>query len=194
MPEFEFSLKYRLHDANDDPERHLGALAEAGCDDAIVGIGIHGRIALDFVREAPNAMAAIVSALTDVQRAIPDARLVEASPDLVGLTEIADLFGVSRQYARKLIDTRPDSFPEPVHEGKPALWHLSDVLTRFRALDLRPIPSELFDVARITMNVNLYRAYLNVASTATEDLGFAVTTANTELGRTLHQTVSPNRA
>jgi hypothetical protein len=54
-------------------------LAEEGCDDALVGIGPPGRLALEFVREASSAHGAIEGALEDVRRAVPNARLIEAS-------------------------------------------------------------------------------------------------------------------
>lgn len=50
----------------------------------MVGIGLPGRIALSFLREADSAQQAVISALEDVNRAIPDAELIEASPDLAG--------------------------------------------------------------------------------------------------------------
>lgn len=54
-------------------------LAEEGCDDALVGDGQPGRLALEFVREAPSAHGAIEVAIEDVGRAIPNARLIEAA-------------------------------------------------------------------------------------------------------------------
>jgi len=60
-----------------------------------------GRIALDFTREGASAQAAITSALADVRKAIPDAKLIEVSPDLVGLTDVAELVGVTRQNMRQ---------------------------------------------------------------------------------------------
>ncbi len=49
-------------------------------------------------------------------------------PDLVGLSDIADVVGVTRQNMRKLAIGNFTSFPSPVHEGSSALWHLADVL------------------------------------------------------------------
>lgn len=48
------------------------------------------------MREVSNAREAVGSALADVRRAVPDAKLIEATPDLVGLTDVAELMGVSR--------------------------------------------------------------------------------------------------
>ncbi|MDN5871104.1 MAG: hypothetical protein L0H73_10365 [Nitrococcus sp.] len=63
-----------------------------------------------------------------MRRAVPTARLVEAAPDFVGLTDVAEIVGVSRQNMRKLMLAHPDSFPAPVHEGSASIWHLVDVL------------------------------------------------------------------
>ena len=90
MTEFDFILKFDLPDPETDPDKFVDALFEAGCDDATVGIGQHGRVALNFTREAATALEAVASAIADVRKAIPGARLVEATPDLVGLTDIAD--------------------------------------------------------------------------------------------------------
>jgi predicted DNA-binding transcriptional regulator AlpA len=102
-------------------------LGEAGCTDALVGVGIAGRLALEFTREAESAQIAVRSALEDVKNAIPSAMLVEVSPDFVGLTEVAEIMGVSRQSMRKLMLAN-DDFPLPVHDGNPSVWHLADVL------------------------------------------------------------------
>ncbi|MNC83853.1 hypothetical protein D3C75_1380530 [compost metagenome] len=56
-------------------------LAKAGCDDALVGVGQAGHLALEFVREAPSVREAIESALEDVRRAVPGAHLIETIPN-----------------------------------------------------------------------------------------------------------------
>ena len=65
MTEYEFTLKFRLPTPDADPESYLPALAEAGCDDALVGIGQPGRIALDFTREAMVASPRLRRVVTD---------------------------------------------------------------------------------------------------------------------------------
>lgn len=81
MNVYEFTLKFRLPESAADAEQYLEALDAAGCDDATVGIGQPGRVALLFDREARSAFHAIASAVRDVKRAIPGAELVEASPE-----------------------------------------------------------------------------------------------------------------
>ena len=155
MHEYEFTLKFRLPDASADPEQFIGALADAGCDDAAVGIGQPGRIALDFMREAATAQDAIVSAVQAVKRAIPGAELVEASPDFVGLTDVADLVGCSRQNMRKLMISNAATFPTAVHEGSQSLWHLRPVLAWFSEIQKRSIDRTLIEVSEVTMKVNI---------------------------------------
>ena len=107
--EYIFTLKYQLGSDVEDMDAVIERLGEAGCD-ALAGIGLPGRLALEFTREAPSAEAAVGSALDDVRRALPDARLIEAAPDLVGLTDVAEIAGVSRQAMRKLMLAYPGSF------------------------------------------------------------------------------------
>lgn len=155
MAVYEFVLKFTVGDAGMDPSQFLGALGEAGCTDALVGVGQLGVIGLDFAREADSAHEAIRDAIADVKQAIPEAVLMEATPDLVGLTEVADLLGFSRQYMRKLAHDRRRAFPAPVHEGKPSMWHLCTVLRWVETDQKREADPALVDLARLTMSVNI---------------------------------------
>jgi hypothetical protein len=132
-------------------------LFEAGCSDAIIGLGQKGRLALNFTREAEFAEVAILSALRDVRQAVPQAKLVEAGPDLVGVSDIARLLDFSRQNMRKLIQTHLASFPLPWHEGVSSIWHLADVLVWFSDKQKRAVQPDMFDVAWVSMSVNLTR-------------------------------------
>jgi hypothetical protein len=58
---------------------------------------------------------------------MPGAVITEALPDYVGLTDVARVAGFSRQNMRQLIQCSDDA-PFPVHEGRPSLWHLADLL------------------------------------------------------------------
>ena len=156
--EYTFTLKFKLPDHDTDIDAVVERLGEAGCDDALVGIGIAGRIALTFSREAQSAEVALVSALSDVKRAIPDAKLIEAAPDFVGLTDVADAIGVTRQNMRKLMLTHAASFPAPVHEGSTAVWHLADVLAWLQSKGTYALDEPLVDIAKTTMQINLVKA------------------------------------
>lgn len=80
---FTFTLNYQLAPDESDMDALVYRLAEEGCDDALVGIGLPGRLALEFIREAFSAHEAIQGAIADVSRALPNARLIEAvfAPD-----------------------------------------------------------------------------------------------------------------
>lgn len=153
--ELEFGMKFKIGQEGADPRELVERLADAGCDDAVIGTGKPGRIALEFAREARSAKEAIVSALRDVKRAIPDAELIEVTPDFVGLTDVAELIGVSRQNMRKLMLSHPDTFPAPVHEGSTSVWHLADVLKWLADRGDYAIEKPLLDVARVAMQINL---------------------------------------
>jgi hypothetical protein len=191
MKEYDFTLKYRLGDASAEAEEYLEALAEAGCNDAVVGVGQNGRISLNFIREAESALEAITSAIADVQKAIPDAKLVEATPDFVGVTDIADLFSVSRQYIRQLIQSRGASFPEPVHEGKPSLWHLMDILAWFRENQARDIGAEIYEVSKINMQLNVFKSCVKASAAFQDGFQFVTNAPNKGLQKMLRFATRP---
>ncbi|MBN9474588.1 MAG: DNA-binding protein [Bordetella sp. SCN 67-23] len=152
-----FTLKYQLTDESCDPGALVERLGEAGCDDALVGIGQPGRLALEFTREAADAETAVHSALDDVRRAAPSAKLIEVAPDWVGLTDVANIAGVSRQNMRKLMLAHPGSFPAPVHEGSTSIWHLADVLAWLQARGGYSLPDDVMEVARVALKINVAR-------------------------------------
>lgn len=153
--DYEFTLKFTLPANHPPVEDLVERLGEAGCDDALVGIGQANRIALEFTREADSAKSAIFSALATVKAAIPGAKLLEVTPDFVGLSDVAERVGVSRQNMRKLMLAHKNHFPVPVHEGSAALWHLAPVLAWLRERADYAIPASLLEVAHIAMQINL---------------------------------------
>lgn len=160
--EFEFGMKFKLGTGGASAGELVERLGEAGCDDATVGIGQPGRIALDFAREARSVKDAIVSALRDVKKAIPDAELIEVTPDFVGLTDVAELVGVSRQNMRKLMLSHPMSFPAPVHEGSASVWHLAHILKWLIARGDYSIRKPLLDISSMAMQINLAKEALGL--------------------------------
>jgi len=156
MSEYEFTLKFAIPSGL-DRETLEARLFEAGCDDTLLGTAQPGRMALRFARAAASAQQAVDSALRDVRVGVPQARLVEAEPDLVGVSDIAELFAFSRQNMRKLVQSHPESFPLPLHEGRSALWHLADVLEWFEAHQARTVDPTLREVARASLAVNAAR-------------------------------------
>lgn len=168
--EYTFTLKYQLAGDDCDSDALVERLGEAGCDDALVGIGQPGRLALEFTREAANADAAVHSALADVRRAVPSARLIEVAPDLVGLTDVAEIISVSRQNMRKLMLAHPGDFPAPVHEGSASIWHLADVLVWLQAKGNYALASDMLGVARVAMQVNVAKEGRRLPRSASKEL------------------------
>jgi len=156
--EYEFSLRFKLPADAPPAEYLVERLGAAGCDDAVVGTGQPGRIALQFSRQAKTAYQAMLSALRDVKEALPGIDLIEAGPDMVGLTDIADLLGVSRQNMRKIWLSHTASFPAPMHDGSAALWRLAPVLSWLEGQGQRRIEQRLVEVAHAAMQMNLARA------------------------------------
>ena len=153
--EYDFTLKFKLATDDVDVDLLVERLGEAGCDDALVGVGQPGRIALDFTREAKSAEVAIVSALGNVKKAVPDAKLVEVGPDFVGLSDVAEIIGVTRQNMRKLMLAHVTTFPMPIHEGSAAVWHLAPVLKWLKERGTYRFEQTVFEVAYTAMQGNL---------------------------------------
>jgi predicted DNA-binding transcriptional regulator AlpA len=168
--EYTFTLKYQLADDDNDPDVLVERLGAAGCEDALVGIGQPGRLALEFTREAADADTAVRSALADVRRAVPSARLIEVTPDLVGLTDVAEIVGVSRQNMRQLMLAHPGSFPAPVHEGSASIWHLADVLAWLQSRGSYSLAKEVFDVAQVALQVNVAKEGCRLTRSASREL------------------------
>lgn len=157
MDSYTFVLNFTLPRGNENPEALVDALYEAGCDDATVGIGLHGMIGLDFTRSAATADEALRSAIQDVTRAIPGAALVHAGPDLVGLTDMAGLFGFSRQNMRKYATgSGPGkaAFPPPAYLGEPSLWRLAEIVAWLkRNTNVQP-RDDIFEVSKAAAKIN----------------------------------------
>ena len=79
--EYTFTLKYQLAADDRDADALVERLGEAGCDDALVGIGQPGRLALEFTREAADADDAVDPAdVADVADAAETDEDVAACP------------------------------------------------------------------------------------------------------------------
>lgn len=178
MKEYSFTLKFNLPDARIDPVRgalrnadcYIEQLYEAGCDDALIGIGKQGYIALDFIRSSASAFDAVSSAIVDVRRVIPEAILIEATPDFVGLTDTAKILGCTRQNIRNLIFNGDTRSPLPVYEGTPSIWHLAELLTWLREDKTYSIDDSLLEVAIVNMEFNVARKWRKIAPDLQENI------------------------
>lgn len=158
--EYQFTLHFRLGHAAELTDADLDRLFEAGCDDATVGLGHPGQVALAFCREATSALEAIHEAATQVRIALPTAELTEASPDLGGLSDVAELVEVSRQNLRKLMLAYPTDFPAPTHAGSTLLWNMAEVLHWLETAGGYSLTPGLLETTRATWatNTEIHRA------------------------------------
>jgi len=131
-----------------NPLAYLDALFEAGCDDALFGERERTYFA-EFDREAPTLADAIVTAIDQVESAVPGLQVVRVEPDeLVNAAAIAARTRRTRESIRLLIDHRrgPGNFPAPIGwlNPKTRLWRWSDVTRWFAEFD--KVPGERFSV------------------------------------------------
>ena len=152
--EYEFSLKFKLPASQSKTDEVIELLGAQNCTDAMVGLGQPGYLGLDFIRESASAKEAVLSAIKDVQTAISDIELVEASPDYVGLSDVAEIVGQTRQNLRKIMIGHHQQFPAPVHSGNPSLWHLAEVLDFLKSRQVLA-SATVYEVAQATMQINL---------------------------------------
>ena len=170
MNEYEFTLRFDVSRVPNALNECVELLAAHGCDDATVGIGIPGRIGLMFSREAASADDAVLSALRDVSTALPAAVLVEATPDLVGITEVAEIVGKSRQNMRKLLLECGAGGPLPVHEGSSSIWHLAPILAWLRDEKRYSVEQEMLDLATTNMQLNAASSRIDISPRIQEDV------------------------
>ena len=164
MGEYEFRLKFELQDQNIDPSIYIDKLYESGCDDALIGIGKKGYIALDFIRESETAYLAVSSAIKDVLKVIPQANILEAAPDFVGITDIAKLLGCTRQNIQKLMSKNNSKCPHAVYGGSQSIWHLADILTWLVEDKNYQIEEWLIEIAQTTRYLNLAKQINKLSS------------------------------
>ncbi|MFA7238794.1 MAG: DNA-binding protein [Sulfuricellaceae bacterium] len=155
MNDYDFTLKFKLQNSDVNFDQLVEALGRGGCADALIGTGTPGSIAFDFTRAARSAFDAVLSALGDIKKVIPDAKLIEAAPDFVGLADVADYLGCSQQNVWKLKAGSATEFPIPVHEGNPSIWHLAEILLWLKDQGSYKFEERLIEIARINMQVNL---------------------------------------
>jgi hypothetical protein len=80
---------------------------------------------------------------------------VEALPDFVGVTDVANLLGCTRQNVQKLISKDNSQCPPAVYGGAQSIWHLAELLTWLVEYKNCSINESLIETARTTMNLNL---------------------------------------
>ena len=110
-------------------DARLGALVEAGCDDATFS-GKGDLIFAAFDRDAPAMLDVVISAIQAVE-SVEGLEVLHVDPDeLVWASEIAERTGRSRPSIDQLIKGQrgPGGFPSPAtHATRNPLWRWSEV-------------------------------------------------------------------
>ena len=126
MTTHEFTLHLDREVTEDEADALYGAF-----DDGSIVTG-DGGTTIDFTREAPFWVKAIVTAVSDIETAVPGLRVTGAGQDdLVSVLEIAHRTGRSREAVRlwAVGQRGPGDFPEPAWQspGGERFWHWRDV-------------------------------------------------------------------
>lgn len=111
-----------------DREESLAALAALGA----VGATPHdaSSVAVTFLLDGPNAVAAAANAISELQLKLPDTKAVMARRDLVNTSDIAERVGVTREGVRNWVEgkRRSGGFPHPLADpGGQKVWEWSHV-------------------------------------------------------------------
>ena len=136
MNEFSFTLAL---DASGLSDSQINALYSTVPDSTASQRNERTYVGLD--REAPDFASAVVSAIEDVERALPDVRVLALEPeDLVSQADIAQRRGRSRESISQLVkgERGPGSFPQPRYVvADRGLWRWRDVERWFDAYEGR---------------------------------------------------------
>ena len=96
--QFEFEIVFALPGSAHDPIEISNAVFEAGFEDAIVGTGIAGLVAVELEAEGEDAETVILKSARALIHVLPaGTRLREVRPDLVSLADVAKKIEVKRQ-------------------------------------------------------------------------------------------------
>ncbi len=138
MENYEFDLVFSLPDGIEQDNFELAdRVYEAGFDDAVVGSGTPGLLAVSLECEGEDAETVILESARQILRQLPTGSFLrDVRPDLVSLPDVAGRLRINRQSLQK----RP--MPQPVTHGLYRVTEIFDVLS----LQLENKPSVRFDI------------------------------------------------
>ncbi|MCS2162664.1 DNA-binding protein [Scandinavium sp. H11S7] len=153
-----FNFTLTLSGVTSDTTALEDRLFTAGCNDALVcfyGTAVY----LEFDRDAQSLAQAVLCAVNDIESAGIGARVESVDSTLVGLSDIAELTGLTRQAIALLKDGARGSrqFPGPVQrvKGNSPLWHWRTVVDWLASEGRIPPDSPLITNAHILDSMNL---------------------------------------
>jgi hypothetical protein len=156
MNTYEFELEFKLLE-NENFDKYIDQLFEAGCNDATIGHGLQGFVHAMFHREAENALDAVSSAIDNILTAIPHAKLIKADPFLMNLSEMADLFKCTKQNLSKYATGKSavkNSFPRPLIYGKTDYWHILDIAIWLKTHTKMDISDSTIEILKVIRALN----------------------------------------
>lgn len=152
MNSYEFRLRFSVPKEGVFADLEEALMDNENLDDSVFGEENSGVLGIDFRRLANSADEAIKNAIRDVKTSITESRFLEAQPDLVGVSDMAAYLKFSRQNMRKL--TLKDGFPDPIHDGKSAIWNFCVVIDWLENETNIGIPPHLKEVTIAAQNEN----------------------------------------
>jgi hypothetical protein len=130
-----YTFTLLLHGADPLTKDNMRALERAGCNDAL--FGRRGTVSYaNYDREAASFGEAVLSAIRDVERAVPGLKVTRVEPEeLVSASQIALRTKRTRESIRLLIEGKrgPGNFPAPAVwlSSSRKLWRWTDVADWF---------------------------------------------------------------
>ena len=132
MAKFEFEVVFALPDGEFDVLDLSNAFFEAGFEDAVVGLGQRGLVAVALELEGDDAEKVIVSAARDILKHLPPgSALREVRPDLVSLAEVAKRLHIKRQALQKR------RMPAPALCGHYRVTEIAEAITEAKTAGCR---------------------------------------------------------
>lgn len=153
-----FTFTLTLSGVTADTEGLVDTLFAAGCDDALVCF--YGKsVYLEFDREAESLDLAIETAITDIESISLNIKVESIDSALVGLSDIAELTGLTRQAVALLKDGARGKghFPAPVQRlnGASPLWDWASVAHWLQQNNRLAHSPELYEQAKTLCKWNL---------------------------------------
>ncbi|HWB72083.1 MAG TPA: hypothetical protein VG452_07685, partial [Egibacteraceae bacterium] len=152
---------------------NLDALYQVGCDDATFGVS-GGVQHAGFDREADSYADALVSAVHQIEQAVPGARVVQVeAEELVTIADIARRTGRTHESIRLLVsgERGPGTFPPPAARAhqRNQMWWWPDVAEWFAGELGEPVPEPGGQEAQIAAAVNAKLALRRLRERLGED-------------------------
>jgi len=146
-PRHVFTVQFRIPGAGEDGGQAERAYEDDRLHDVLLGVpsGSDGLFEADFERVAPRFADAVLSALTDLQDAFPEAELLRVKPDdLVTLSGIAERTNRSHESVRLLAAGKrgPGGFPREASGigAKTKVWRWHEVVDWLEGDMGAPVP------------------------------------------------------